>query len=103
MANRIRWQAGVMAAFLLLAACYVGYQALHILFPQNVYETAACGHVSDTVEADGVLLFDEGICGRQRHAWISRGRRRARLGRDGCGGDLQRCFAGVRCASSSPS
>ena len=32
--------AGVLAAFLLLAACYVGYQALHILFPQNVYETA---------------------------------------------------------------
>ena len=43
----------------LLAACYVGYQALHILFPQNVYETALPATVSDNVEADGVLLFDE--------------------------------------------
>ena len=51
--------AGVLAAFLLLAACYVGYQALHILFPQNVYETALPATVSDNVEADGVLLFDE--------------------------------------------
>ena len=51
--------AGVLAAFLLLAACYVGYQALHILFPQNVYETALPATVSDSVEADGVLLFDE--------------------------------------------
>ena len=51
--------AGVLAAFLLLAACYVGYQALHILFPQNVYETALPANVSDSVEADGVLLFDE--------------------------------------------
>lgn len=32
--------AGVLAAFLLAAACYVGWQAVHILFPQNVYETA---------------------------------------------------------------
>ena len=44
---------------MLLAACYVGYQALHILFPQNVYETALPATVSDNVEADGVLLFDE--------------------------------------------
>ena len=51
--------AGVLAVFLLLAACYVGYQALHILFPQNVYETALPATVSDNVEADGVLLFDE--------------------------------------------
>ena len=51
--------AGVLAAFLLLAACYVGYQALHILFPQNVYETTLPATVSDNVEADGVLLFDE--------------------------------------------
>ena len=51
--------AGVLAAFLLLAACYVGYQALHILFPQNVYETALPATVSDNVESDGVLLFDE--------------------------------------------
>ena len=51
--------AGVLAAFLLLAACYVGYQALHILFPQNVYETTLPATVSDNVETDGVLLFDE--------------------------------------------
>ena len=31
----------------------------HILFPQNVYETALPAVISDTVEADGVLLFDE--------------------------------------------
>ncbi len=37
----------------------MGYQALHILFPQNVYETALPATVSDNVEADGVLLFDE--------------------------------------------
>lgn len=30
--------AGVLIAFLLLAAIYVVYQAAHILFPQNVYE-----------------------------------------------------------------
>ena len=51
--------AGVMIAFLLLAAVYVGYQAIHILFPQNVYETALPTVISDTVDADGVLLFDE--------------------------------------------
>ena len=32
--------AGVLIAFLLLAAGYVLYQAMHVLFPQNVYETA---------------------------------------------------------------
>ncbi len=52
--------AGVMIAFLLLAAIYVVYQAAHILFPQNVYETALPTVISDTVDADGVLLFDEG-------------------------------------------
>ena len=51
--------AGVLIAFLLLAAIYVVYQAAHILFPQNVYETALPAVISDTVEADGVLLFDE--------------------------------------------
>ena len=51
--------AGVLIAFLLLAAIYVVYQAAHILFPQNVYETALPAVISDMVEADGVLLFDE--------------------------------------------
>ena len=51
--------AGVLIAFLLLAAIYVVYQAAHILFPQNVYETALPAVILDTVEADGVLLFDE--------------------------------------------
>ena len=48
--------AGVLAAFLLAAACYVGWQAVHILFPQNVYETALPAVVSDAIDADGVLL-----------------------------------------------
>ena len=51
--------AGVLATFLLIAAGYVCWQAAHILFPQNVYETALPITISDTVEADGVLLFDE--------------------------------------------
>jgi len=51
--------AGVLIAFLLLAAGYVIYQAMHVLFPQNVYETALPAVISDTVDADGVLLFDE--------------------------------------------
>ena len=51
--------AGVLAAFLLVAACYVGWQAVHILFPQNVYETALPAVVSDAIDADGVLLFEE--------------------------------------------
>ena len=50
---------GVLAVFLLLAAGYVLYQAMHVLFPQNVYETALPAVISDTVDADGVLLFDE--------------------------------------------
>ena len=49
----------VLAAFLLAAAAYVCWQAAHILFPQNVYETALPIAISDTIEADGVLLFDE--------------------------------------------
>ena len=49
----------VLATFLLAAAAYVCWQAAHILFPQNVYETALPITISDTIEADGVLLFDE--------------------------------------------
>ena len=51
--------AGVLGVFLLLAALYVLYQAWQILFPQNVYETALAATVSETVSADGVLLFEE--------------------------------------------
>ena len=51
--------AGVLVAFLLVVFLYVGYQASQILFPQNVYETALPITISDTIEADGVLLFDE--------------------------------------------
>lgn len=51
--------AGLLAAFFLLAALYAGYQAMQILFPPNTYETATLATVADTVEADGVLLFDE--------------------------------------------
>ena len=38
----------VLAAFLLAAAAYVCWQAAHILFPQNVYETALPITISDT-------------------------------------------------------
>ena len=50
---------GVLAVFLVLVFCYVGYQTFHVLFPQNTYETALPATVSDTINADGVLLFDE--------------------------------------------
>ena len=51
--------AGALIVFLIAAAGYVGYQAFHVLFPRNVYETALPATVSDTIDADGVLLFDE--------------------------------------------
>ena len=51
--------AGVVAVFLVVVFCYVGYQALHILFPPNKYESAILATVSDTVDAEGVLLFNE--------------------------------------------
>ncbi|MGN0707153.1 MAG: HlyD family efflux transporter periplasmic adaptor subunit [Faecalibacterium sp.] len=51
--------ASLLVVFLLLAALYVGYQAMQILFPPNTYETATLSTVADTVEAEGVLLFDE--------------------------------------------
>ena len=41
--------AGVLIAFLLLAAIYVVYQAAHILFPQNVYETAPVSYTHLTL------------------------------------------------------
>ena len=59
--------AGVLAAFLLAAACYVGWQAVHILFPQNVYETALPAVVSPPI------LGPSSVCGVGRH----RRRRRA--------------------------
>ena len=34
--------AGVLAAFLLAAACYVGWQAVHILFPQTSPNGFSC-------------------------------------------------------------
>jgi len=51
--------AKVVVVFLLLAALYVGYQIMQITFRPNTYETALLATVSDTVEAEGVLLFDE--------------------------------------------
>ena len=51
--------AGTAIVFLLLAGLYVGYQTMHILFPPNTYETAMLATVSDTVDAEGVLLFNE--------------------------------------------
>ena len=71
--------AGVLIAFLLLAAGYVLYQAMYVLFPQNVYETALPAVISDTVDADGVLLFDESY-----------------------GRDLQQCIAGHAAPAVDP-
>ena len=51
--------AGVAIVFLLLAAVYVFYQAMQVLFPPNIYETALLAMVEDTVDAEGVLLFNE--------------------------------------------
>lgn len=51
--------AGVVIVFLLLAMGYVIYQAGQVLFPPNTYETALLATVEDTVDAEGVLLFDE--------------------------------------------
>ena len=51
--------AGIAAVVVVLAGIYVGYQALQVLFPPNTYETALLATVSDAVDADGVLLFDE--------------------------------------------
>ena len=51
--------AGVAIVFLLLAAVYVFYQAMQVLFPPNTYETALLATVEDTVDAEGVLLFNE--------------------------------------------
>ena len=56
--------AGIAIVFLLLAGLYVGYQTMHILFPPNTYETAMLATVSDTVDAEGVLLFNESYVGR---------------------------------------
>ena len=51
--------AAVVIVFLLLAALYVGYQGMQVLFPPNTYETALLATVEDTVDAEGVLLFEE--------------------------------------------
>ena len=51
--------AGVVIVFLLLTTGYVIYQAGQVLFPPNTYETALLATVEDTVDAEGVLLFDE--------------------------------------------
>lgn len=49
----------VIIGFLALAALYVFYQAGQVLFPPNTYETALLATVEDTVDAQGVLLFNE--------------------------------------------
>lgn len=54
-----RVMAMVAAVFLLVAAGYVLYQVWQVVFPPNHYETAVLATVADTVEAQGVLLFDE--------------------------------------------
>ncbi len=57
--DALRTLAGVVIAFLLLAALYVGYQAMQVLFPPNTYETVLLATVEDRVDAEGVLLFEE--------------------------------------------
>jgi hypothetical protein len=54
--------AEVAVILVLLAALgYVGRQVLYIMQPQISYETALMGTVLDTVDADGVLVFEETI------------------------------------------
>ena len=63
--------AGVAIVFLLLAAVYVFYQAMQVLFPPNTYETALLATVEDTVDAEGVLLFNESyVAGTARWATL---------------------------------
>ena len=59
LSGALKTLAAVVIGFLLLAAVYVGYQAMQVLFPPNTYETALLATVEDTVQAEGVLLFDE--------------------------------------------
>ena len=59
LAGGLKTLAAVVIGFLLLAATYVGYQAMQVLFPPNTYETALLATVEDTIDAEGVLLFDE--------------------------------------------
>ena len=59
LAGGLKTLAAVIIGFLLLAAVYVGYQAMQVLFPPNTYETALLATVEDTIDAEGVLLFDE--------------------------------------------
>ena len=59
LAGGLKTLAAVVIGFLLLAAVYVGYQAMQVLFPPNTYETALLATVEDTIDAEGVLLFDE--------------------------------------------
>ena len=51
--------AGVAIVFLLLAAVYVFNQAMQVLYPPITFETALLATVEDTVDAEGVLLFNE--------------------------------------------
>ena len=55
----LRTLTGIAIVFLLLTGVYVIYQAMQVLFPPNTYETALLATVEDTVDAEGVLLFNE--------------------------------------------
>lgn len=50
---------GVVAVVLLAALAYVGGQVMQVVDPPNSYETALLCTVSDAVDAEGVLLFEE--------------------------------------------
>ena len=84
--------AGVAIVFLLLAAVYVFYQAMQVLFPPNTYETALLATVEDTVDAEGVLLFNE--------SYVAGDGTLGYLVADG--GSLQRCFPGRSAPAADP-
>lgn len=58
-ADTLRAMAKIAAAVLLVAAVYVLYQVTRVTSSSYTYETALLVTVSDTVEAEGVLLFTE--------------------------------------------
>ena len=69
LAGGLKTLAAVVIGFLLLAAAYVGYQAMQVLFPPNTYETALLATVEDTIDAEGVLLFDESYVSGSGTLW----------------------------------
>ncbi len=55
----LKMMAFLVGAFLVITAGYVFFQIVQVAFPQNTYEIALSASISDTIDAEGVLLFDE--------------------------------------------